>query len=363
MTLGLCMIVKNESDVLRRALDGIAHVADEIVIVDTGSTDGTADLAREYTDKVFSFEWANDFAAARNFALSHVTSDYWMWLDADDTVPERTARAVKKFIGTADGSVDVVMMPYVLGFSDNGKPTYSFYRERILKNSPEFYWEGRVHEAVVPHGNILRLPHGIVHAKPQKRVSGTRNLDIYTDMKVNGEKFTPRETYYYARELFFNEYYTDAAAEFRKFLDARNGFEVNKRDASLMLARCYKRLGNIHGALNALFEGFIYGLPTGEACCELGAIYFEMTDYSRAAYWYDLASRCKPDSGSGAFIDYDCYGFLPFVWLAVCYDRLGDLKKAYRYHRRAYKIRPDHPSVLANCRYFERMGFTDRKNN
>ena len=74
MTLALTMIVKNESDVLARALDGIKDAVDEIVIVDTGSTDDTADIARRYTDKVYAFEWCDDFSAARNYALSKTSA-------------------------------------------------------------------------------------------------------------------------------------------------------------------------------------------------------------------------------------------------------------------------------------------------
>ena len=142
MTLGLCMIVKNESDVLARVLDVAQKFADEIVVVDTGSTDGTADIALKYTDKVYSFEWRDDFAAARNFALSKIKSDYWMWLDADDVVPTETAKAVAKFMRGADGSVDAVMLPYVLGTDGNGKPTFSYFRERIIKNTPSMRWQG-----------------------------------------------------------------------------------------------------------------------------------------------------------------------------------------------------------------------------
>ena len=359
MTLGLCMIVKNESEVLRRALDGIKSVVDEIVIVDTGSTDDTMAIASEYTDKVYSFVWRNDFSAARNFALSHVASDYWIWLDADDIVPLRTAHAINKFIKSCDGSVDVVMMPYALGgnVEKGGKGAFTFYRERIVKNRSDFYWQGRVHEAVAPHGNIVKLPCEIVHGKPLSRSAGTRNLDIYREMLACGEKLEPREQYYYARELYFNGLFSDARAEFGKFLTVRGGLLANKVDASLMLARCNRRLGDTAGAIEALFGGFLFGLPTGEACCELGSIYFDAQDYRRSAYWYELASRSRPDPDSGAFVDIDCYGFIPFVWLTVCYDRIGDTKKAYRYHRRARKIYPDHPSVAANQSYFERLGF------
>ena len=84
-----------------------------------------------------------------------------MWLDADDVVPESTASAIARLKRTLDPSVDIVMLPYVLSRDERGKPLFSYYRERIVKNRPDFYFKGRVHEAVPLHGNIVRLPHEI----------------------------------------------------------------------------------------------------------------------------------------------------------------------------------------------------------
>jgi len=78
------MIVKNEEQNIAQCLSSMAGAVDEIIIADTGSTDGTVDIARRFTDKIHHFEWINDFAAARNFAFSHGGMDYLMWLDADD---------------------------------------------------------------------------------------------------------------------------------------------------------------------------------------------------------------------------------------------------------------------------------------
>lgn len=355
MTLSLCMIVKNEEQTLDRALSTAGVYADEIIVVDTGSTDGTKRIAGRYTDKIFDFEWCDDFSAARNYAFSKSTCDYRMWLDADDIVPMQTARGIARIMRTLDPAVDIVMLPYVLG--DVATGGLSYYRERIVKNSPTMDFRGRVHEAIALRGNIKRSDHAVYHAKPDERSSGTRNLDIYKRMLSDGVAFEPRERYYYARELYYNGRTADAAAEFEKFLHEPEGFYVNKIDACLMLSRCYRSSGDRALVLAPLFDSFLYALPTGEVCCEIALVYFSDGDYAQAAFWFERAAHAKPNMASGAFIDRDCYGFFPFVWLSVCYDRMGKKRTAYRYHCRARKLKPDHPSVIANQTYFESLGF------
>lgn len=355
MTLSLCMIVKNEERVLDRALSTAGVYADEIIVVDTGSTDGTKRIAQRYTDKVFDFAWCDDFSAARNYAFSKATCDYRMWLDADDIVPMPSARAIAKLMKTLDPSVDMVMLPYDLGGETGGGLTY--YRERIVKNRADMVFRGRVHEAIGLHGNVKRCKPRIFHGKPEDRATGTRNLDIYKKMLSDGVRFEPRERYYYARELFYNGDKTHAAAEFENFLAEPDGFYVNKIDACLMLARCYAATGDRARTLAPLFDSFIYALPTGEVCCEIALVYFSDGDYAQAAFWFERAAHAKPDMRSGAFVDVDCYGFLPFVWLSVCYDRIGKKRTAYHYHCRARKLKPDHPSVIANQAYFESLGY------
>lgn len=357
MELSLCMIVKNEADVLERAVENARVFADEIVVVDTGSTDGTKAIAKRVADKTGEFKWRDDFAAARNYADSLATCPYKMWLDADDVVPLPSAKAISKLMRTLDPATDVVMLPYVLARDEFGAPKFSYYRERIVRNRADFMWRGRVHEAIAIHGNIIKAKPIILHAKPTGRASGTRNLDIYRKMAAEGHVFGPRETYYYARELYYNGEHDGAAREFERYLGMRAGYAANDIDACLMLSRCYAKLGDKRKSFAALFDSFEFALPTGEVCCEIAFKLFADGDYKRAAYWFKRAAQAKPDIDSGAFIDYDCYGFLPYIWLSVCYDKLGNRRTAYYWHRRARKVNPNHPSVIANQAYFESIGF------
>ena len=109
-TISLCMIVKNEEAVLGRCLDSAAGLVDEIVVVDTGSTDATREIATRYADRVCEFAWIDDFAAARNFAFAQASMEYCMWLDADDVLLMQDREKFLDLKRSLPASVDVVMM-------------------------------------------------------------------------------------------------------------------------------------------------------------------------------------------------------------------------------------------------------------
>ena len=86
LKLSLCMIVKNEQEDLPKCLEAVKKFVDEIIIMDTGSTDKTKEVAKKFTKNVFDFKWKNDFAAARNESLKHATGDWILCLDADEVI-------------------------------------------------------------------------------------------------------------------------------------------------------------------------------------------------------------------------------------------------------------------------------------
>ena len=136
ISVSLCMIVKNEEDVLERCLKSVAGLVDEIIIVDTGSTDRTREIATHFTNQIFDFPWQDDFSAARNEAFSHASMDYCMWLDADDVFWEEDQKAFLNLKETLDPTVSVVMAPYHTGFDERGRVTFSYYRDVLGRSRP-----------------------------------------------------------------------------------------------------------------------------------------------------------------------------------------------------------------------------------
>lgn len=352
MTLSLCMIVKNEEQVLARCLDSVREAVDEIVIVDTGSTDRTREIAKDYTEHLYSFAWTDDFSAARNFSFSKATMDYILWLDADDVLTPENLRALLALKSTLPIDADVVMMQYETAFDEDGKATFSYYRERIVRRSAAPVWKGRVHEAIELRGNRLYSEIAVTH-QSVKTTYGDRNLRIYEKQIASGEPLSPRDAFYYGRELYYHRQYVCAIAVLEDFINDEGGWAENKIEACKLLAACQTALGRDGRALDALTHSFQFDSPRAEVCCEIGSLFMKQERYHQAAFWFELARNLHPTVETGGFFDLDSYGFIPCIQLCVCYDRMGDRKKAAYYNTLAGTFRPHAPAYLYNVRYFE----------
>ena len=181
-SVSLCMIVRNEEQVLGRCLSCVKDFADKIIIVDTGSTDKTKEIASLFTNQIYDFPWIDDFAAARNFAFQKGAGDYLFWLDADDVITKEEQKKLMKLKMRLDQEKpDVVMMKYAVGYDGSGSPSFFFYRERLLRRCERAVWKGRIHEVIEPFGKTVREDILIEHRK-----IGTgdpdRNLRIFEKM-------------------------------------------------------------------------------------------------------------------------------------------------------------------------------------
>jgi len=141
------MIVRDEEEVLERALLSAVPVADEIIVVDTGSKDASKKVAEKYATKVLDFDWCDDFSAARNVSLDYATSDWAMWLDADDVIP---AESVPQIKALKDGPLSngyYFKAQNIAPCSDKvaSKPFHQF---RMWPNIPAMRFEGLLHEIV-----------------------------------------------------------------------------------------------------------------------------------------------------------------------------------------------------------------------
>ena len=151
VTVSLCMIVRNEEANLGACLESVRGLVDEMVVVDTGSTDRTKEIARDFGAIVVDFPWVDSFAAARNVSLEHATSDYAYWMDADDRLDvENRSRLKDVFAGLRrDKMVGYSMKCVCLPDPHTGATTVVDH-VRLFPLHPVIRWKYRVHEQILP---------------------------------------------------------------------------------------------------------------------------------------------------------------------------------------------------------------------
>ncbi|MCI8895299.1 MAG: glycosyltransferase family 2 protein [Lachnospiraceae bacterium] len=353
-TISLCMIVKNEEMHIARCLESVTKLVDEIIIVDTGSTDRTAEIASGYTTKVYSHPWTDDFSDARNYSFSKAAMDYCMWMDADDILEEIEADKFLQLKQSLSQDVDIVMMKYHTSFDESGKPSFTYFRERWIRNSAQYRWVGAVHEVIPPAGRIIYSDIAISHRK-MNGGDPDRNLNIYRKMLREGKLLDPRQQYYYGRELYYHKQYEEAAAVLEQFLLLEEGWIENKIEACSVCANCYYHQGQDQAAINALLRSMSFDLPRAELCCEIGKHFLARGNYHTAAYWYETALGRPKDGQLNGFILPDCYDYIPLLQLCVCFDKMGDRKKAEEYNERAGACKPYSKAYLYNKKYFDSL--------
>jgi len=154
------MIVKNEEKNIEKALGWAKPVAYEQIVVDTGSTDKTVELAEKMGAKVYHFEWIDDFGAAKNFAIEQATGNWIAFLDADEYLSPEDAQKLLKKLKQIEAepktgkSISVIRTPWVQ-LNDKNEVFAIYKQSRIFRNLPQLRYKGKIHEALLGHGEII----------------------------------------------------------------------------------------------------------------------------------------------------------------------------------------------------------------
>ena len=194
MMLSLCMIVKNEEATLPRCLKSVQGVVDEMIVLDTGSSDRTPEIAKSFGAKVHFFEWCNDFSAARNESLKYVQGDWILVLDADETLTPQIVPALKKTIQSEQPYLLINLVRQEIGAEQS---PYSLV-SRLFRNHPEIGFARPYHamvdesvsliQSLEPHWQVGYLPDvAILHEGYQ--VGAIAGRDKFTKARTAMEGF------------------------------------------------------------------------------------------------------------------------------------------------------------------------------
>lgn len=328
-TISLCMIVKNEEKVLARCLDSLRDLMDEIIIVDTGSEDRTKKIARNYTDKVYDFQWIDDFSAARNFAFSKASCAYIYSADADEVLDDENREKFRFLKETLVPDVEIVQMYY--GNQLSYGTVYNYDRElrpKLFKRVRSFQWIEPVHETVRLLPVVFDSDIEITH-RPHASHAG-RDIQIFEKMIQRGEKLSQRLFTMYAKELLISggeEQMRSAEDYMTQTADGGETAPEQMKEALCVTVRAARLRGDYLKMYRYAMKG-VTDEGISEVCFELGEYYFSQKDYEEASIWYYNAAY-----ETSSILNIHMGGDLPLGRLADCYEALGILEQAEEYRK------------------------------
>lgn len=369
-TISLACIMKNEARNIGPFLSSVNGCFDEIILVDTGSTDNSLEFVEQINKqieagssvwnlpeiKVYHFDWINDFAAARNFAFSKATMDYVCWFDLDDSLSD--AKAFIKWRDTIMHSAHMWVALYNYAFDKDGTPSCQFIRERVVKRNHGFGWEYAVHEGLIQkEGRKFWTQRASTWWVNHRRTDEDRKQDHMRNVKLmeslDLDHQHPRMKFYYGKELFENGFPEKAGKPLLEAVKADN-LDIHDRILSIQYAaqsafhcRAYPE------ALDLLYNGVKLMPSRAEYWSLIGDIHTLMGKVGEAILAYKTALLCTPNDLGGIVVVHPyAYNEYPHIKLAEIYLNAGNWPLAEEHVDALHKMKSAQATALER-RLFE----------
>jgi len=343
------MIVKNEESSLPQALNSAKDVVDEMVILDTGSTDKTVEIAKEYGARVYQFEWCNDFSAARNEALKYVQGKWVLVLDADEVLTDSIVPELKQVIQN-DQYLLINLIRQEIGAAQSPYSQVS----RLFRNHPEVSFSRPYHAMVddsvaellerEPQWKVVSLPKvAILHYGYQQKAIASR--DKYNRGMEAMEAFLADHPYdpYVCSKL--GALYIGLGQLGKGIELLERGLRSKSIETPVLfelhyhLGNAYTRLKNPHSAAQhyqvAIEQQILPQLKIG-AYNNLGNLHFSAGDLTQARTNYETTVKIDPSFAAG------------YNNLGMTLKGMGLLEEAIRYYQQAIKFQPDYADAHQN---------------
>lgn len=369
--ISACLIAKNEEDRIERALKSIVDHVDEIIVVDTGSTDRTVELASKYA-KVVTFTECNhssgeimNFSMARQKSFDLAQHDWVVWMDADDEVVG--AEQFREIAELHAGPTPVaIMFPYEYAYDDKNKPSCVLYRERLLNPRKAYEWKGAVHEVLMPIGPNARTTYDnrIVykHHREGKLTNQFRNLNILRHAVEKGDE-DPRTLYYLGQEYYSVGNTADAIKAYTKYLQL-SGWNEERCSACLKLSDIHCELGDYDTAADWAFKALRERESWGETYFQLGKCFYFAAQrkkasgqearllWERSVNFFNIGISLPPTK-TVLFINPMQRKFEIHRFLNIALNELGDVAHALDSVNMALRENSDDVELCINKRVYE----------
>ncbi len=261
--VSLCMIVKDEEENMPACLDPVKDLVDEIVVVDTGSSDRTKEVAARLGAQVHDFPWCDSFAAARNETLRHATGDWAFWLDADDRLDEENREKLRALFAGLDGANVAYAMKCLCLPDPVSKTATVVDHVRLFRNRPDVRWRYRVHEQILPavrrSGGDVRWSDVVIHhvGYQDPAVRGSKlQRDLRLLLLEDGEQPDDPFTLFNLGSVYQElGRHAEALPALRRSLERSHPSDSIVRKLYALLVQCHRKLGQPEQALAACRAG------------------------------------------------------------------------------------------------------------
>lgn len=345
--VSLCMIVRNEETNLTECLKSVDGLFDEIVIVDTGSTDRTKEIAVELGANVFDFPWIDDFATARNESLNHATGDYIFWMDADDRLDPNDRDKTAQLLGSINRDNCAFVLKCVCTPRSIGESATVVDHVRLFRNLPAHRWKYRVHEQILPalrasgaqiQWTDIHIHHVGYHDPALRSRKLERDLKILQAEHASNsdDPFTLFNLGSVYQEL---DRCREALPILRKSLELSHPADSIVRKLFALIIGCHRRLNQLKEAAAAVIEGLSHYPQDAELLFMDGVLRREQGDVAGAeSSWLKLLS--DPEGSHFASIDAGLRGPKARHNLAILYYESNRLAEAEAQWRAALSADP-----------------------
>lgn len=352
-TVGLALIAKDEEESLPRLLASIEGAFDQVVLLDTGSTDRTVEAFRAWakaeraqhgiTWETSTFGWIDDFGAARRAADELLDTDWNVWADCDDEIVG--AARLRDLAAGAEPHVDGFVFAYNYAQDPNGNSVCRLKRERLIR-AGRGEWKDRVHEAQVVAGAMVEVPADMVEwvHRPNGAVnSNERNLEILRGW-IKDEPENPRVLGYLGTEELIAGRHADAIPYFERYLALRTGWDDERAQIHRKLALCLMEEGRHEEAIATAFEALRLVPSWPDSYLTLAEAHYHLQEPQKAVEWARQAlERGIPDTL--LIINPLDYVFQPKVVMAGALGALGRISEALEVAEEALAIVPQHEGL------------------